>query len=137
MKTETFKQLAKDFNNISVKGLLKNIVSEEDIKGDAEKVPEKVQVVLDAKPAELVIDAIIELSQNIKGIKKSFQFIVCDVWLRPNNVYTIVSKTKIHTDENSWILFYDQNTWYVRKPLQAAATVRVKLISIPVPIKKA
>jgi len=56
---------------------------------------------------------------------------VCDVWLKPNNVFTVVNKTKEKTESNAWILFYDNSTWYVRKQLQAAATVRVKLISLP------
>ena len=86
----------------------------------------------DVMPSELMLDAIIEVSQQTQQKKiKTVKFIVCDKWLKPTNVFSIVAKSKQKKDQNVWILFYDSNIWYIRKGLIAASTVHVKLISTP------
>lgn len=83
-------------------------------------------------PAELVLDAVIQVSQYTDQKKeKKAKFVVCDKWLKPTNVFSIISTSKQKKDQNVWILFYDSNIWYIRKGLKAASTVHVKLISTP------
>lgn len=129
MDIKNFNKLKQSFNSKEdFKTMLTNVVNEENIEGNSDNIPNEF---VEASPNELALDSVVEISQIINKTKKSFKFIVCDVWLKPNNIFTIINKTKEKIDSNAWILFYDSNTWYVRKPLQAAATVHVKLISSP------
>lgn len=125
METIKSKKLKKAINNLQNT----NIVS---IMKQFNIIKEQKQLIEDVLPSELVLDSIIEVSQQTEQKKqKKAKFIVCDKWLKPSNVFSIIAKSKQKKDANVWILFYDSNIWYIRKGLKAASTVHVKLISSP------
>lgn len=122
IKSQKLKSAIQELENVTISNMMKQL----------NIIKEQTTVAQDTMPNELVLDAIIQVSQDVQGAKtKKAKFIICDKWLKPNNVFSIVAKTKQKKDSNVWILFYDSNTWYIRKGLKAASTVHVKLISKP------
>lgn len=124
IKSEKIKTAIATIENVSVRNIMKqfNVINEQtEIKNQ------------DASPNQLILDSVIEVSQVQKGGKiKKINFSICDKWLKPNNVFSVVQKDKEKSDGNLWILFYDSNTWYIRKGLRAPSTVHVKLLSSPI-----
>lgn len=122
VKSKKLQTAISELQNITITNMMKQL----------HIIKEQTEVIQDIMPNELTLDSIIQVSQDIQGSKtKRAKFIVCDKWLKPNNVFSIVAKSKQKTDSNVWILFYDSNTWYIRKGLKAASTVHVKMISKP------
>ena len=122
VKSKKLKSAINSLQNITISNMMKEL----------NVIKEQKQIVEDIMPSDLVLDAIIQVSQQVEGSKtKKVKFVICDKWLKPTNVFSIVAKAKQKIDSNIWILFYDSNTWYIRKGLKAASTVHVKLISKP------
>ena len=125
METIKSKKLKNAINNLQNTNVV-SIMKQFDI------IKQQKQIIEDVLPSELVLDSVIEVSQQTEQKKqKKAKFIVCDKWLKPTNVFSIIAKQKQKKDANVWILFYDSNIWYIRKGLKAASTVHVKLISTP------
>jgi hypothetical protein len=82
----------------------------------------------EAEPLNLTLDTVIYISQELKsGDIKKFEFVVCEVWLKPRHVWTIVNIKKEKTEENYWILFYDNGTYYLKKGIKGPIGVHVHL----------
>jgi hypothetical protein len=82
----------------------------------------------EAEPLDLTLDTVIYISQELKsGDIKKFEFVVCEVWLKPRHVWTIVNIKKEKTEENYWILFYDNGTYYLKKGIKGPIGVHVHL----------
>ena len=82
----------------------------------------------DADPKSLTLDSIIYVSQALKtGEIKQFEFIICEVWLKPQNIWTIVNVKKEREEENFWILFYDNGNYYLKKGIKGPIGVHVQL----------
>ena len=126
MKREKFNKI---LNNLDVVSDIKQLILE-DI-GDVEQIskptfdPEK-----EAKPNDLNLDSIIYISQELSsGNIKRFAFVVCEVWLKPKNIWTIVNIKKTKSEENFWILFYDNGTYYLKKGIKGPIGVHVEVKS--------
>ena len=82
----------------------------------------------EAAPRDLTLDTIIYVSQELKqGEIKKYEFVVCETWLKPNNVWTIVNIKKPREEQNFWILFYDSGTYYLKKGIKGPIGVHVEL----------
>lgn len=82
----------------------------------------------EAKPSDLTLDSIIYISQELNsGDIKKFTFVVCEVWLKPKNIWTIVNIKKQKSEENFWILFYDNGTYYLKKGIKGPIGVHVEV----------
>jgi hypothetical protein len=82
----------------------------------------------EADPKDLTLDTVVYISQETKdGEVKKFEFVICEVWLKPQNVWTIVNIKKEKKEENFWILFYDQGTYYLKKGIKGPIGVHVQL----------
>ena len=82
----------------------------------------------EAHPRDLTLDTIIYVSQELKkGEIKKYEFVVCEAWLKPNNVWTIVNVKKSKEEQNFWILFYDSGTYYLKKGIKGPIGVHVEL----------
>lgn len=82
----------------------------------------------EAHPRDLTLDTVIYVSQELKqGDVKKYEFVVCEAWLKPNNVWTIVNIKKAKEEQNFWILFYDSGTYYLKKGIKGPIGVHVEL----------
>ena len=82
----------------------------------------------EANPTDLSLDTCIYISQELKtGDIKKFEFVICEVWLKPRHVWTIVNIKKDKTEDNFWILFYDNGTYYLKKGIKGPIGVHVHL----------
>lgn len=82
----------------------------------------------EAHPRDLTLDTVIYVSQELKqGDVKKYEFVVCEAWLKPNNVWTIVNIKKAKEEQNFWILFYDNGTYYLKKGIKGPIGVHVEL----------
>lgn len=82
----------------------------------------------DADTKDLKLDTVIYVSQELKtGELKKFEFVVCEVWLKPQNVWTIVNVKKAKEESNFWVLFYDNGTYYLKKGIKGPIGVHVHL----------
>lgn len=82
----------------------------------------------EANPKDLALDTVVYISQETKdGEVKKFEFVICEVWLKPQNVWTIVNIKKEKKEENFWILFYDNGTYYLKKGIKGPIGVHVQL----------
>lgn len=124
MKRKKFKEILNEMNN--TKNIIKDYIlkeSDEQIKTD-----KKSEIDEDADPKELSLDSIIVVSQELKdGNIKKFDFSICEVWLKPDNVWTIVNVKKDKVEKNFWILFYDNGTYYLKKGIKGPIGVHVTL----------
>ena len=122
IKSKKLKNALEKLQNINIS----SVMSEFNI------IKQQTQPIKDIQPSDISLDSIILVTQQTKNKKiRKVEFTVCDKWLKPNNVFTLIAKGKQKLDSNAWILFYDSNTWYIRKGLKAASTVHVKLVSSP------
>lgn len=126
MKREKFNKI---LNNLDETSDIKQLILED--VGDVEQIskptfdPEK-----EAKPNDLNLDSIIYISQELSsGNVKRFAFVVCEVWLKPKNIWTIVNIKKTKSEENFWILFYDNGTYYLKKGIKGPIGVHVEVKS--------
>lgn len=120
----------KDFNEIYNLIDSESIILEQFETFTEEPVNPEAQVDLtDAKPVKLNLDTKIKITQETKdGQIKSYDFIVCEVWLKPTNVFTIVNVKKEKIQKNFWILFYDGGTWYLKKGIKGPIGVHVQVL---------
>lgn len=82
----------------------------------------------EADPLDLTLDTVIYISQELKsGDIKKFEFVICEVWLKPRHVWTIVNIKKEKAEENFWILFYDNGTYYLKKGIKGPIGVHVHM----------
>lgn len=82
----------------------------------------------EAAPRDLILDTVVYISQEIKkGEVKKYEFVICEVWLKPNNMWTIVNIKKTKDEKNFWILFYDSGTYYLKKGIKGPIGVHVEL----------
>ena len=120
IQSEKLKKAIATIDNISIRNVMKQF----------RIIKQDVQQIEGASPSDILLDGIIQISQNQKsGKTKKVEFRVCDKWLKPTNVFSVILKDKEKKDSNIWILFFDSNTWYIRKGLKAPSTVHVKVIS--------
>lgn len=82
----------------------------------------------EASPKDLILDTVVYVSQEVKGGEvKKYEFVICEVWLKPNNMWTIVNIKKPKDEKNFWILFYDSGTYYLKKGIKGPIGVHVEL----------
>ncbi len=82
----------------------------------------------EAEPKDLTLDTVVYVSQELKsGEVKKFEFVICEVWLKPQNMWTIVNIKKEKEEKNFWILFYDNGTYYLKKGIKGPIGVHVHL----------
>lgn len=82
----------------------------------------------EASPKDLILDTVVYVSQEVKGGEvKKYEFVICEVWLKPNNMWTIVNIKKPKDEKNFWILFYDNGTYYLKKGIKGPIGVHVEL----------
>lgn len=123
MKREEFNNIIYNMNKTD---LVKTILEDT---GTLIEVEEEVKTVVeDAEPSELTLDTVIYVSQETSsGEIKKFEFVVCEVWLKPQHMYTIVNVKKERTEANFWILFYEKGTYYLKKGIKGPIGVHVQL----------
>jgi len=108
------------FNNIMDEVLGNDLISE-----DVTKEPDNV----DLAPKDLYLDEKVQISQQMKdGTTKSFVFVIIEIWSGLNNVYTVVNENKSKTDENLWVMFYNNNCWSLKRGLRGPVNIHVKKI---------
>lgn len=82
----------------------------------------------DVRPSAIGLDSQITVTQETKDGKiKSYNFVVCEVWLKPTNVFTIINIKKEKIQKNFWILFYEGGTFYLKKGIKGPIGVHVTL----------
>lgn len=87
-----------------------------------------INTIDEADPKDLTLDSVIYISQEQKnGDVKKFEFVICEVWLKPQNMWTIVNIKKEKEEKNFWILFYDNGTYYLKKGIKGPIGVHVHL----------
>lgn len=87
-----------------------------------------INIMDEADPKDLTLDSVIYISQEQKnGNVKKFEFVICEVWLKPQNMWTIVNIKKEKEEKNFWILFYDNGTYYLKKGIKGPIGVHVHL----------
>lgn len=87
-----------------------------------------ISITDEAEPKDLTLDTVIYVSQEQKsGEIKKFEFVICEVWLKPQNMWTIVNIKKEKEEKNFWILFYDNGTYYLKKGIKGPIGVHVHL----------
>jgi hypothetical protein len=124
MKREKFNTI---LNDLSESSDIKQLVLE-DIGEVTEISKPTFNPELEAKPNELTLDSIIYISQELSsGNIKKYTFVVCEVWLKPKNIWTIVNIKKTKSEENFWILFYDNGTYYLKKGIKGPIGVHVEV----------
>ena len=124
MKREKFNTI---LNDLSESSDIKQLVLE-DIGEETEISKPTFNPELEAKPNELTLDSIIYISQELSsGNIKKYTFVVCEVWLKPKNIWTIVNIKKTKSEENFWILFYDNGTYYLKKGIKGPIGVHVEV----------
>ena len=120
MKIEKFKQVLEEINSEN-KDIVSSLFNEETDNNVS-------SIETDTNPKDLSLDDIIVISQKLNDGKiKQFEFIICEVWLKPTNMWTIVNVKKDKLEKNFWILFYDNGTYYLKKGIKGPIGVHVKL----------
>lgn len=124
MKSDEFiKFIKEDFNDGS---LYRSLINEESNQNNEET--NKETQFEDCNPGDIQLDKIITISQQLQdNTIKSFDFIVVEVWLKPNNMYTIVNVKKEKEQKNFWILFYMDNCFYLKKGIKGPIGVHCKI----------
>jgi hypothetical protein len=119
----------KKFNNVleslnsDQTDIVKLVLEETD-----DTTPTITNTVEEADPKSLTLDTIVYVSQEQKdGQVKKFEFTICEVWLKPQNVWTILNIKKEKKEGNFWILFYDNGTYYLKKGIKGPIGVHVQL----------
>lgn len=91
-------------------------------------VADEATQIQDIRPSAIGLDSEITITQQTKNGKlKSYNFVVCEVWLKPTNVFTIVNIKKEKVQKNFWILFYEGGTFYLKKGIKGPIGVHVTL----------
>lgn len=91
-------------------------------------VADEATQIQDIRPSAIGLDSEITITQQTKNGKlKSYNFVVCEVWLKPTNVFTIVNVKKEKIQKNFWILFYEGGTFYLKKGIKGPIGVHVTL----------
>lgn len=123
MKREQFNNILNELNSDST-DIVKLVLEEND-----ENVSNPTfKSENEAHPRDLTLDTVIYVSQELKqGDIKKYEFVVCEAWLKPNNVWTIVNIKKAKEEQNFWILFYDSGTYYLKKGIKGPIGVHVEL----------
>ena len=123
MKREQFNNILNELNSDST-DIVKLVLEEND-----ENVSNPTfKSENEAHPRDLTLDTVIYVSQELKqGDIKKYEFVVCEAWLKPNNVWTIVNIKKAKEEQNFWILFYDNGTYYLKKGIKGPIGVHVEL----------
>lgn len=120
MKIDKFKQVLEEINS-DKKELVNYLFNEESSDNSTTNI-------LDVDPKDLSLDDIIIVSQKLNDGKiKQFDFVICEVWLKPANMWTIVNVKKDKIEKNFWILFYDNGTFYLKKGIKGPIGVHVNL----------
>lgn len=120
MKIDKFKQVLEEINS-DKKELANYLFNEESSDNSTTNI-------LDVDPKDLSLDDIIIVSQKLNDGKiKQFDFVICEVWLKPANMWTIVNVKKDKIEKNFWILFYDNGTFYLKKGIKGPIGVHVNL----------
>ena len=120
MKREKFNDILSTLNSEQTD--LVKVILEETVSVPA------ISVENEADPKDLTLDTVIYVSQELKnGEIKKFEFVVCEVWLKPQNVWTIVNIKKEKEEANFWILFYESGTYYLKKGIKGPIGVHVNL----------
>lgn len=127
MKREEFNNILYNMNKTD---LVKTILEEVEVSGSqspyAAAQPAKFEG--DVEPSKLTLDAVIYVSQETSsGEIKKFEFAICEVWLKPQYMYTIVNTKKERIESNFWILFYEKGTYYLKKGIKGPIGVHVHL----------
>ena len=126
----------KDFSNIFNKltgdfqesNALDIILEDYDINPVNKMQAEEATQIKDIRPSAIGLDSEITITQQTKNGKlKSYNFVVCEVWLKPTNVFTIVNVKKEKIQKNFWILFYEGGTFYLKKGIKGPIGVHVTL----------
>lgn len=92
-----------------------------------ENTPHVNNVEPDADDRDLTLDTVIYVSQKLKtGEIKKFEFVVCEVWLK-RGIWTIVNVNKPREEQNFWILFQENGTYYLKKGIRGPIGVHVYL----------
>jgi hypothetical protein len=121
IEMEKFNNVLESLNSDST-DIVKLVLEETDT------VPTVTNIVEEADPKSLTLDTVIYVSQEQKtGEVKKFEFAICEVWLKPQNVWTILNIKKEKKDGNFWILFYDNGTYYLKKGIKGPIGVHVQL----------
>lgn len=82
----------------------------------------------DIKPKDLALDQIVKITQELSdGTIKSFKFKVVEIWPTPANFFTVKNIQKPQDPLNYWILFFSNNSWYIKKGNKSLLNVHVKL----------
>ena len=118
MRLNEFKEFLKqEYDNT-----LYNSVINEQSKTTNEQIQE------DSNPGDIQLDKVITISQQLaNNTVKSFDFKVVQVWLKPNNMYTIVNLKKEAEQKNFWILFYVDGCYYLKKGIKGPIGVHCKI----------
>lgn len=119
MNKKQFKELMiEDYENSNLFNVIKEQTTENNID----------QSIIDCNPKDIKLDTVVTISQQLPNNKiKSFDFDVIEVWLKPNNMYTIVNVNKKKEQKNFWILFYDDNCFYLKKGVKGPIGVHCQL----------
>lgn len=121
MKREEFNKALTELNGNDSTDIVKLILEESGT--TVETIVEE-----EANPKDIQLDKSIFISQELKdGKVKEFEFVVCEVWLKPQNMWTIVNIKKEKDEKNFWILFYDNGTYYLKKGIKGPIGVHVKV----------
>jgi hypothetical protein len=104
------------------------VVNELTASEQAKCINEDTNQIEDAEPKSLTLDSIVYVSQALKsGEVKKFEFVICEVWLKPQNIWTVVNIKKEREEENFWILFFDNGNYYLKKGIKGPIGVHVQL----------
>lgn len=120
-----FNKLTGDFKETNV---LDIILQDYDVNPVQKLEAEELTQIKDIRPSAIGLDSQITITQQTKNGKlKSYNFVVCEVWLKPTNVFTIVNIKKEKIEKNFWILFYEGGTFYLKKGIKGPIGVHVTL----------
>lgn len=120
-----FNKLTGDFKETNV---LDIILQDYDVNPVQKLEAEELTQIKDIRPSAIGLDSQITITQQTKNGKlKSYNFVVCEVWLKPTNVFTIVNVKKEKVEKNFWILFYEGGTFYLKKGIKGPIGVHVTL----------
>ena len=96
IQSEKLKKAIATIDNISIRNVMKQF----------RIIKQDVQQIEDASPSDILLDDIIQISQNQKsGKTKKVEFRVCDKWLKPTNVFSVILKDKEKKDSNIGFYF--------------------------------
>jgi hypothetical protein len=120
MKIDEFNEVLSSMDNTDIIKLV--------LEGSNNISAPNINTLGEADPKDLTLDNVIYISQEQKnGDVKKFEFVICEVWLKPQNMWTIVNIKKEKTEQNFWILFYDNGTYYLKKGIKGPIGVHVHL----------